>query len=122
MSSEPSNAEYAAALRSAGGGREFVTPAVTATDMWQGFKVGLNFVTLVGLGFLVLLVFIVIFLVTREGGPRAGFAMPGDNCTVITCPAGVMGPPGVQGPIGVSQNLFFRIIFLKRVLFFFHSQ
>jgi hypothetical protein len=102
--SEPSNAEYAAALRGSGAGREYVTSAATATDMWQGFKVGLNFVTFVGLIFLVLLVFVVIFLVTREGGPRAGFAIPGDNCSVIMCPAGVMGPPGVQGPIGVSLN------------------
>lgn len=30
----------------------------------------------------------------------AGYVMPGDNCSVITCPAGPSGPIGNTGPIG----------------------
>jgi len=70
---------------------------------------------LTGLGFLLTAlglctILIIIFLISRQSGAVAGYSMPGDNCTWITCPAGgegpqgppgQAGPPGQQGPQGI---------------------
>lgn len=79
---------------------------------YQYWAFGFNTFSLAALGVCVLLVFTVIFLATRTGGTNhAGFVMPGNNCSVITCPAGPQGPqgpqgnqgvPGIQGPSGPS--------------------
>lgn len=63
---------------------------------------------------IIVVVVVVVFLMwlVRDGGiNRAGFVVPGNNCSVITCPAGPLGPsgppgqvgpPGAQGPQGAS--------------------
>ena len=49
----------------------------------------------------VLAIVIVLAWLVRDGGVnRAGFAIPGNNCSVITCPAGAAGPPGAVGSVG----------------------
>lgn len=49
----------------------------------------------------VLTIVIVLFWLVRDGGVnRAGFSVPGNNCSVITCPAGPPGTIGPSGPIG----------------------
>lgn len=54
---------------------------------------------------LALLLFVLfIFLLSREGPSQAGFIAEGDNCTLITCPAGPVGMQGVPGPV---VSLFF---------------
>ena len=73
------------------------TPIATS----QYWAYGFNAFSLGALAAACLVVFIVIFLITRTGATNhAGFVMPGNNCSVITCPAGVQGPIGVQGPLG----------------------
>ena len=64
----------------------------------QYWAYGFNAFSLAALAAACLTVFVVIFLVTRSGATNhAGFVLPGNNCSVITCPAGVQGPIGVQG-------------------------
>jgi len=49
----------------------------------------------------VLTIVIVLAWLVRDGGVnRAGFTVPGNNCSVITCPAGPPGMVGPSGPIG----------------------
>lgn len=59
---------------------------------------GYTSIILFGIGMLSLGV--AVFVITREGGNRAGFVAPGDNCSVITCPPGGPGPQGIEGRPG----------------------
>ena len=66
----------------------------------QYWAYGFNAFSLAALAAACLTVFVVIFLVTRSGATNhAGFVLPGNNCSVITCPAGVQGPIGTQGKV-----------------------
>ena len=69
-------------------------------SMSSGLFAGFGVLGLAALACAFLIVFVVIFLVTRESGTVAGFVLPGSNCSVITCPAGVQGLTGVAGPVG----------------------
>jgi hypothetical protein len=76
-----------------GGGSSFV-------QGWGTFGTVLFFVAL-------LLFLLMVLFLTGESAQKAGFVMPGDNCSVITCPAGPdgpMGPTGATGPPGGSGS------------------
>jgi hypothetical protein len=57
-----------------------------------------------GIGLIVVAVIVIVVVLAwlvRDGGVnRAGFVVPGNNCSVITCPAGPLGPPGPPGSVG----------------------
>ncbi len=74
---------------------------------------GLGYTGLAALTLGMVALITVVFLISKEGGNRAGYVMPGDNCTVVTCPAGPIGsagpagpagPPGAQGPSGPAGS------------------
>lgn len=45
-----------------------------------------------------------LFFLIPEGRQSGGYVAPGDNCTLITCPAGADGPSGAQGNPGPIGN------------------
>jgi hypothetical protein len=53
-----------------------------------------------GLGLLALVVIVAVQVSGTGFVNRAGFVMPGNNCSVITCPNGPIGPPGPPGNAG----------------------
>lgn len=70
-----------------------------ATEAGAGVMASLSW-TILGLGFCILLGGILLITLVRGSGTVAGFYAPGDNCSVITCPAGPEGRQGRQGPSG----------------------
>jgi Collagen triple helix repeat (20 copies)/Chaperone of endosialidase len=97
MNGDEDNAAMAQRLmresRAAGG----VRPSASGAGGWALWA-GLGLIaaaTLVAVG--------IIVFVTREGGSgstAAGFYAPGNDCSVITCPAGPLGPSGPAGQVG----------------------
>ncbi len=104
MADELDNAAFRKALQAGGVGadaldykpRAGASVPSAATVATQGF--GITGLVMLALGLVALIA--TVFLISREGGNRAGYMMPGDNCSVITCPAGPSGPSGPAGQAG----------------------
>jgi len=81
-------------------GEKAYVPLHDTTPVGGTYATGFGWASIIlfviGLGGLITAV----FLIAEQGGNRAGFVMPGDNCTVITCPSGPIGPEGPVGQIG----------------------
>jgi hypothetical protein len=92
MMADETNAE----LLNPGGGKRFTPVIQSASSSVGGWGVGIVVIGVIGVS----LLFVGIFLITREGGKVAGYQALGNNCSVITCPLGPQGPQGIQGPAG----------------------
>lgn len=95
MMADETNAEL---LSQSERGKRFtpVYPSTAASASSSAWGVGVGVIAIIGVSIL----FVGIFLITREGGKVAGYQALGNNCSVITCPLGPQGPQGIQGPAG----------------------